>query len=503
MSCSSPLPVPPRTPGPHEPAPGAPRARDPPATDDAAPRADAGAGAGADAAARRRRQQHLQESLRAGGSSGSALDVEWERGGGGDGWVKRLPAMVPLLAVAAAAVLLGRAALKGRRRGGGRDGRGSRRSSESPAPAAATAGERPRRPRAARKSGGAAAAAAASAAAAARPAAEAAEATAAPAPAPEPAEPPPATLDAYASAFRETPQPPAAAGAAPRPLAGLRLAVAEHVAVQVRGRRRGVRWCTMLHGAQQRALCGTARPPQAYRLVLTSARPNPPPHLNQQGAPLGCGIPALLASDRPSPTSAPCVAALQAAGAHVAGHCSTQPLNAPGLGENLRNPAAPWRAAGGGATGAAAAVACAEADLGVGSELLGSVHTPAACMGVCSYFPTPGAMPGWEGAAPGGGDPEGVGLIAHDAATLAAVADALKLPGNPNLRHELTQVRAAPAPARAPCLSRPARPAQLLPGALLTPATNLCTALPPLARWSWPRTCSSCAMARWAPPSSP
>jgi len=33
-----------------------------------------------------------------------------------------------------------------------------------------------------------------------------------------------------------------------------------------------------------------------------------------------------------------------------------------------------------------------------------------------------------------------VGLISHDIQTLAAVADALKLPGNPNLRHELTQV---------------------------------------------------------------
>jgi Asp-tRNA(Asn)/Glu-tRNA(Gln) amidotransferase A subunit family amidase len=136
-----------------------------------------------------------------------------------------------------------------------------------------------------------------------------------------------------------------------------------------------------------------------------------------QGAPVGCGIPALLSLDQPAPASAPCVAALQAAGAHVSAHCSTQPLNSPALGDNLRNPASPWRAAGGGATGAAAAVARAEADVGVGSELLGTVHAPAACMGLCSFFPTPGALAGWEAGA-GASELTGACLASSSAHTL-------------------------------------------------------------------------------------
>ncbi len=156
------------------------------------------------------------------------------------------------------------------------------------------------------------------------------------------------------------------------------------------------------------------------------------------------GIPALPPLSPAAAASAPCISALCSAGAHVSNQCSTQPFNAPTLGSNIRNPAGTWRIAGGGASGAAVAVARAEADLGVGTELLGSVHTPAACMGLCSYFPTPGALGGWEqeegGVGGSGGGGESVGLIAHDMSTLAAVAEALKLPGNPNLRHELTQV---------------------------------------------------------------
>ena len=109
---------------------------------------------------------------------------------------------------------------------------------------------------------------------------------------------------------------------------------------------------------------------------------------------MGCGIAGL---QRPAAAaSAPAVASLQAAGAHAARHCSTQPLNAPTLGSNIRNPGATWRAAGGGCRGAAVAVARGEADLGVGSDLLGSVRLPAACMGLCSYVPSPGALGAWE-----------------------------------------------------------------------------------------------------------
>jgi hypothetical protein len=59
---------------------------------------------------------------------------------------------------------------------------------------------------------------------------------------------------------------------------------------------------------------------------------------------------------------------------------------------------------------------------------------------------------------PSGGPPEGVGLIAHDMATLAAVADALKLPGNPNLRHELIQVRGRVTPPWLPARCAATKP---------------------------------------------
>ena len=48
-----------------------------------------------------------------------------------------------------------------------------------------------------------------------------------------------------------------------------------------------------------------------------------------------------------------------------------------------------------------------------------------------------------SGRPPTAGPGEQAALVSHDMATLVAVADALKLPGNPNLRHELTQVRCA------------------------------------------------------------
>jgi hypothetical protein len=105
-------------------------------------------------------------------------------------------------------------------------------------------------------------------------------------------------------------------------------------------------------------------------------------------------------------------------------------------------------------------------------------------------------------------------LVSHDMATLAAVADALKLPGNPNLRHELTQasggraararalglsnaVRGSPHNTRERARSRacahPHPPRAPLPLPLHHPAPpNPAPPNPlPPQRWSWPRTCSS------------
>eukprot|EP00775_Hariotina_reticulata_P013360 gene13360-13488_t len=124
-------------------------------------------------------------------------------------------------------------------------------------------------------------------------------------------------------------------------------------------------------------------------------------HIPVQGAAVGCGVPSVW-SERPVATStAPAVTKLLNLGATVLGQASTQPCSYPTLGNNIRNPAAAARVAGGGCSGAAVAVATGEADLAIASDFLGSSRLPAACMGVAS---------------------------------------SLGLPGTANLRHEVTQV---------------------------------------------------------------
>jgi hypothetical protein len=205
-----------------------------------------------------------------------------------------------------------------------------------------------------------------------------------------------------------------------------------------------------------------------------------------QGGVVGCGIPSLWQDLQPASDPAPVIRKLLNLGAAITGQGSTQPCNYPTLGSNIRNPAGRFRVAGGGASGAAAAVAVGDADLAVGADYLGSLRIPAACMGLYSVVCTPGTLgpadPGaaarlsdpsaglgptgdatpssarssdsssGTGAAAGAGSwrssrsssgsssSEPLGFVAAEIGQLCRVSSCLGVPGAANLRHEVTQV---------------------------------------------------------------
>lgn len=197
-----------------------------------------------------------------------------------------------------------------------------------------------------------------------------------------------------------------------------------------------------------------------------------------QGATVGCGIPALWPQQPTATFHSSLVQRLLSKGVSIVGQGSSQPLNYPTAGTNLRNPVAPYRAAGGGATGTVAAVAQGEAQLAVATDWLGSLRIPAACQGVSALVCTPGTYsPGAQSTArasdpspaaqqqdedaafpprsadrsSSGGSSfrsrrsssaglECAGLAAAGFSVLRRVADQLALPGASDLRGDLTQV---------------------------------------------------------------
>lgn len=198
-----------------------------------------------------------------------------------------------------------------------------------------------------------------------------------------------------------------------------------------------------------------------------------------QGAVLGCGLPSLWQQRPTASDPAPVIKKLLNLGVTIAGQGSTQPCNYPTLGNNIRNPVGRFRVAGGGASGPAVAVALGEADVAVGSDFLGSVRLPAACLGLYAFVTTPGTLGSYEpssgrlsdanGAADGpsssrssdsssstgggggsswrshssggaAGSVETVGFIAAEMGQLCRITSCLGVPGAANLRHEVTQV---------------------------------------------------------------
>lgn len=154
-------------------------------------------------------------------------------------------------------------------------------------------------------------------------------------------------------------------------------------------------------------------------------------------------------------------------GFSIVGQGSTQSCNYPTLGTNLRNPVARYRVAGGGATGPVAAVALGEADAALGTDWLGSVRIPAACMSQFALVCTPAALgqgslgepvaldPAYASIAPpaaaaaaaaGGsrrgssGSIEAAAIAAGELGTVRRAAEYMALPGISDLRGDLTQV---------------------------------------------------------------
>lgn len=99
-----------------------------------------------------------------------------------------------------------------------------------------------------------------------------------------------------------------------------------------------------------------------------------------------------LFADRRASESAPAVDALLAAGANFVGMAQT---DAGGFGASTPqtgNPAAPDRIVGGSSGGSAAAVADGHCDFALGTDTGGSVRIPAACTGLYGYKPTYGRV---------------------------------------------------------------------------------------------------------------
>jgi aspartyl-tRNA(Asn)/glutamyl-tRNA(Gln) amidotransferase subunit A len=117
------------------------------------------------------------------------------------------------------------------------------------------------------------------------------------------------------------------------------------------------------------------------------------------------------------------VAALRAAGAHIAGKGHTNEFAAGIDGRNPHLPpcANPWnpaRLCGGSSSGPAAAVAAGEADIGLGTDTSGSLRVPAAFCGLFALRPTLGLV-ALDGVVPLSPSLDVCGPLTRDAGTLA------------------------------------------------------------------------------------
>ena len=127
-------------------------------------------------------------------------------------------------------------------------------------------------------------------------------------------------------------------------------------------------------------------------------------------APLTCGIPfalkdlfavgglGLTASSRVLEGSVAAADSavwrrLRAHGAVLAGHAHNHEFAAGGTTDQVGNPWAPDRIAGGSSGGSAAALAARMVPAAVGTDTAGSLRIPAALSGVCSIKPTYGRIP--------------------------------------------------------------------------------------------------------------
>jgi Asp-tRNA(Asn)/Glu-tRNA(Gln) amidotransferase A subunit family amidase len=152
------------------------------------------------------------------------------------------------------------------------------------------------------------------------------------------------------------------------------------------------------------------------------------------GQRVGGGVPAWLDAAEVEERTAPALQRLLDAGAEVAGIAQTDELAFSLMGVNEHygapvNAAAPGRVPGGSSSGPAAAVAAGTADLGLGTDTAGSLRVPGSYCGLHAWRPSTGAVP-TEGVLPLAQDFDTVGLLARDAATLAAAGRVLLGPAH-------------------------------------------------------------------------
>ncbi|HEY5886677.1 MAG TPA: amidase family protein [Acidimicrobiales bacterium] len=148
-----------------------------------------------------------------------------------------------------------------------------------------------------------------------------------------------------------------------------------------------------------------------------------------RGRVTGAGQPTWAATHPPADADATAVERLLAAGATLVGRAHTAEMAYSLSGRDSpygmpRNPAAPDHDPGGSSSGSAAAVAGGLADLGLGSDTLGSIRVPASYCGLYGWRPTHGRVP-LDGVHPLAASLDTVGLLARDPRLLRTAAGAL------------------------------------------------------------------------------
>ena len=148
-----------------------------------------------------------------------------------------------------------------------------------------------------------------------------------------------------------------------------------------------------------------------------------------RGRVTGAGQPTWAATHAPANADATAVERLLAAGATLVGRAHTSEMAYSLSGRDNPygmplNPAAPDHDPGGSSSGSAAAVAGGLADLGLGSDTLGSIRVPASYCGLYGWRPTHGRVP-LDGVHPLAASLDTVGLLARDPRLLRTAAGAL------------------------------------------------------------------------------